>query len=54
MIWVSKRNGKQALQLLDMLGIDPTDSYNSGKVVLDLYEKKIMDSKISRSQKTSK
>lgn len=54
MIWLSKKHGKQAIDLLNMLSISDTTPYSWWKVALDMYEKKIQDSNLSRSKKTSR
>lgn len=54
LIFVSKKHGKQALELLSMLAIKDSTWYSWWKVALDMYEKKINESNLSRSKKVSR
>jgi hypothetical protein len=51
MIFTSKRYWKEALELLNLLRISETTPYKWWLVALNVYEKKIQESKLSRSQK---
>lgn len=53
MIFVSKKSWKQALDLLAMLSIKDKTPYSWWKVALDVYEKKINDSALTRAKKVS-
>ncbi len=53
-IFISKKHGKQALELLSMLWIKDSTPYSWGKVAIEVYEKKINDSNLSRAKKVSR
>lgn len=54
MIFISKKHWKQALELLSMLSIKDNTPYSWGKVAIDLYEKKITESNLTRAKKVSR